>query len=165
MNPSNPAAPFEQLTRWASNLKARHTDEFILGLEHELMTDFSVGVNATYRKLSDFIETIGEHHKGEGDYYSQADYVLSSTPATATLPNGTKVSMPYYVLAPGVPRATYFVVINRPDYYQSYESLDLFGRRPGGSKADSEVEPCAEAEHPADRCSRPLRRASPQTKH
>ncbi|HEY6842748.1 MAG TPA: carboxypeptidase regulatory-like domain-containing protein, partial [Thermoanaerobaculia bacterium] len=40
VNPTNPGAPIYQY-RWASNLKAPTTDEFLLGFETELMTDFS----------------------------------------------------------------------------------------------------------------------------
>ena len=50
-DPNNPTAS-TQFTRWASNLKAPYTDELILGGERELMTDFSVGINGTYRKLT-----------------------------------------------------------------------------------------------------------------
>lgn len=117
-----------QFTRWASNLKAPKTDEFIVGFEHELLTDFSVGVNGTYRKMTDFTQTIGEHTKGAGDFYGPQDYVLHA-PVTATLPNGTKVSLPYYTLAPGVAPPTYFVVRNNPGYTQNYKSIDLFATK------------------------------------
>lgn len=129
VDPMNPGAPFEQFQRWASNLKAPKTDELILGFERELLTDFTVGVNGTYRKSKDFRESIGEHHKGQGDYYSSADYVLAPTPATATLPNGDKVTLPYYILKPGVSPAVYTVQRNAPDYSELYKSLDLFATK------------------------------------
>ncbi len=122
-DPKNPTLT-TQRTRWASNLKAPHTDEIILGGERELMTDFSVGINGTYRKLSNFISTVGEHTLGKGDIYSPADYVLHA-PVTATLPNGTTVSLPYFVLAPGVSAPVFNVIRNTPDYYQNYKGLEL----------------------------------------
>jgi hypothetical protein len=122
-DPANPTVS-TQFTRWASNLKAPHTDEFILGLEREILTDLSVGVNGTYRKLNDFIVTTGEHTQGQSNFYSPADYVLHA-PVVATLPNGTTVSLPYYTLAPGVSAPVYRVIRNRPDYSQSYKGLEL----------------------------------------
>jgi hypothetical protein len=113
-----------QFVRWASGLKAPHTDEIILGGERELMTDLSIGINGTYRKLNDFVGTIGEHTQGKGDYYTTADYVLHA-PVTAQLPNGQKVSLPYYTLKPGVSKALYSVIRNTPDYSQTYKGLEL----------------------------------------
>lgn len=126
VDPVNPGAPFQSFTRWASNLKAPHTDEVILGWEQELLTNFSVGVNGTWRRMADFVQTVGEHTRGAGDYYGPADYV-PATPITTTLPTGQSVTIPYYVLSG--PRPTYFVVRNRPDYTQNYKSLDLFATK------------------------------------
>lgn len=112
-------------TRWASNLKAPYTDEITLGGERELMSDFSVGINGTYRKLSNFTTTTGEKHQGAGDFYTSADYVLNPYPIIATLPNGTSVTKSYYVLKSGVPPATFSVIRNLPDYYQNYKGLEF----------------------------------------
>jgi len=115
----------ESRTRYASGLKAPHTDEVTLGLERELMSVFSVGVNGTYRKLSSFVGTVGEHTKGAGDYYNASDYVLATNPINATLPNGSTVSVPYYVLKAGVNAPSFFVIRNTPDYYQNYKGLEF----------------------------------------
>ena len=109
-------------TRWDSDLKAPHTDELIFGAERELFTDLSVGVNVTWRKLDDFVGTIGEKHQGQGDVLTSADYVLHA-PVTATLPNGSTVSLPYYTL--GVPAPVFSVIRNIPDYTQEYKGLEL----------------------------------------
>ncbi len=122
-----------QFTRWASNLKSPYTDEIILGGERELMSDFSVGINGTYRKLDNFIGTFGEHTQGGNDFYSPADYVLhapitcvpTATAPCAALPNGTIPSLPYYVLKPGDSPAVFKVIRNTPDYYQTYKGLEL----------------------------------------
>ena len=124
VNIANPSAPFIQ-DRWASNFKAETTDEITAGFEHELVTDFSVGANGTWRKLNNFSEVAPEHTQGAGDFYTPADYVQHA-PVTAHLPNGTTVSLPYYVLAPGVPVPEFFVIRDRPDYNQTYKGLDLF---------------------------------------
>jgi hypothetical protein len=122
-DPNNPLA-VSQFTRWANNFKAPYTDEIILGGEHELLNDFSIGVNATYRKLQNFIQTIGEHHQGQGDFYGPQDYTLHA-PVNATLPNGQVVSLPYYTLNTGESIPLYNVIRNQPGYYQTYQGLEF----------------------------------------
>jgi hypothetical protein len=127
VDPDNPTVP-QQYYRWANNFKAPTSDEFIGGFEHEPFTDFTVGVNGTYRKLKNFTWRVGEKHQGQGDLYSPADFV-PATPKTATLPNGQTVTLPYFVLKPGIDAPTFFVITNRPDYNQTYKSLDLFATK------------------------------------
>ena len=113
-------------TRWASNLSAPYTDELLVGVDHELMTDLSIGVNATYRKLKNFTTTTAEHHQGQGDFYTSADYILSPVPiSNVKLPDGTVTSVPYYRLAPGVAAPIYSVIRNLPDYSQEYKGIDF----------------------------------------
>ncbi len=122
-NPANPSA-FAQGTRWANNLSAPKTDEIIFGAERELLTDFSVGVNATFRRLDDFLQTIGEKTQGSNNFYGPADYV-AATPIAATLPNGETRQVSYFTLRPGVTAPRFFVIRNRPDYHQTYKGLEL----------------------------------------
>jgi hypothetical protein len=123
VDPNNPTKS-QQFTRWASGLSAPYTDEIILGGEHELMSDFSVGINATYRKLQNFTQTIGEHTQGAGDFYGPQDYTLHA-PVNATLPNGQVVSLPYYTLKAGETAPVYKVIRNQPGYYQTYQGLEF----------------------------------------
>ncbi len=124
IDPNNPGN-LTSFYRWAPGIKAPHTDELILGGERELLTDFSVGITGTYRKLSDFIWNVPEMHQGQGDLYTSADYVLNAVNANAVLPNGQTVSVPWYHLAPGVPVPLYYVMGNRPGYSQRYEGMEL----------------------------------------
>jgi len=127
-----------QLKRWDTSMNPPHTDEFILGFEHELMADLSIGVNGTYRKLDDFVWNIAEKHQGQGDYYTSADYVQTSKllstncngragcVAVPFLPDGkTDLNVPYYVLKDGVAPPVYYVTTNRPGYNQTYTGLEL----------------------------------------
>ena len=129
IDPKNPTVQ-TAFTRWSNNLKAPHTDEIILGGERELISDFSVGINGTYRKMRDFIWTVGEKTQGQGDLYSTADYVLHApatcNPATQNCaPFTSTLSLPYYVLKPGLSAPTFHVIMNRPDYNQVYKGLEL----------------------------------------
>jgi hypothetical protein len=125
IDPSNPANVASSTTRWASGLKAPKTDELLLGFEREIITDFSVGVTGTYRKLDDFVANYAEKHQGQGDYYTSADYILNPVNATAVLPNGQSVSLPWYKLNPSVAIPVFRVFDNRKGYYQKYEGLEL----------------------------------------
>ena len=62
-------------------MKVPTTDEIIIGAERELMSDFSVGVNYTYRKYNNLFTTRFEKTAGAGDYYTPADWVLSGRTA------------------------------------------------------------------------------------
>jgi hypothetical protein len=92
------------------------------------MTDFSLGINGTYRKLSNFVGTVGEHTQGAGDYYSPSDYVLQA-PITAQLPNGQKLQLSYYTLKAGGDAPLFKVIRNTPDYYQQYKGLEITGTK------------------------------------
>jgi hypothetical protein len=74
VNPADPTAI--AITRRVDyGMKVPYSDEFLVGGERELMTDFSVGVNYTYRKYNHLFTTRFEKHQGQGDYYTAADYV------------------------------------------------------------------------------------------
>jgi len=124
IDPSNPAAAPVPFKRWDSDLKAPTTDEIIFGVEHELISNFSIGANVTFRKLNDFIWQVPERTRGGNDFYTSADYVQKTT-APFVAPNGQTITLPYYELKSDVPVPKYYVYANRPDYSQSYKGLEL----------------------------------------
>jgi hypothetical protein len=101
-------------------LDAPKTDELLLGIEHALLPEFVVGVNLTYRKISDILTA--DLLVFDGDPYSAAninrtgrpavasDYVRCGSGApgapatclTGTLPNGQVYNVPFSVLKPTV---------------------------------------------------------------
>jgi len=129
VDPTNPGST-SPLTRLDYSMKPPKTDELIFGFERELMTDFSVGVNYSYRRYTDILETRPEKHQGQGDFYSSNDYVLADHPAGGMFTdiNGkviTTPNAPFYVLKPGIDAPVYFVIRNRPDYRQTYNGIEL----------------------------------------
>ena len=84
LNTAAPTAP-TVTSRIDYNLKVPTTDEFLVGFERELLTDFAVGVNYTYRKYNNLYWTTFEKHQNQGDFYTPADYVA------ATFPDGSPV--------------------------------------------------------------------------
>ena len=140
LDPNDPEHT-KQLVRFDDDMKAPSTDEFVVGFEHELMSDFTLGVNYTHRDINDVLYNRAEKTAGQGDWYTSADYELAGNttghlppcpvdPATGKVPrdvgcSGAAFNVPYYVLKPGIATPTYFVVTNRPDYSQTYDGLEL----------------------------------------
>ena len=99
------------------NLKAGRTREIIGGLEREVMQDFVVGVNYSYRKYTDalWFQRTG---------LTPADYEIAGT-LTGTLYNGQSFSQPYYALRPGVEIPPGLTLRNRPDWDTTYNGVEL----------------------------------------
>src|SRR5581483_6100465 len=118
--------------------------------ERELFTDFSVGVNYTYRIDLNVIATLYEKTQGKGDFYTSADYVqvgqaggvftlcapvngASRTPIGAgQCPSDSSVlatfstpTVAVWALSPNVPTPTYRVVTNRPGYKQMFNGFEF----------------------------------------
>ena len=154
LNPVNPTS-ISKTTRVDYGMKIPTTDEFIAGFERELLTDFSVGVNYTYRNNTNFTTTRNEKTQGAGDYYTPADYVPVLCTAAAGCGNGPSAVAqgqqrlaggtftlkdpqtgailatfntpvrPVYQLSPNVPTAVFSVITNRPGYTQKYSGFEL----------------------------------------
>ncbi|HEX7182010.1 MAG TPA: TonB-dependent receptor [Thermoanaerobaculia bacterium] len=100
------------------NLDPQMTDELLLSVEHALLPEFVVGLNVTYRQITDILE--GELLVFDGDPYAPEninslgrphrpeDYELvTNTPAAPAsrprvLPDGTPYTQTYYQLRPGI---------------------------------------------------------------
>jgi hypothetical protein len=108
----NPFAPGQPISSNLvnKNLKPQSTDEVLLSVEHALLPEFVIGLNLTYRKISDVL--INNDLVFDGDPFSQANLQNSGRVATANdyvpvvktgkLPNGQPYSVTYYQLKPGL---------------------------------------------------------------
>jgi hypothetical protein len=112
----------------SSNLSAPKTDELLLGVEHALLPEFVVGLDLTYRKLTNLLEA--DRLIFDGDPYSapnvnqigrrsvRSDYVQCGTAGApkcpvATLPSGgTRTITNYYVLRQGLTSRNGFFTYN-----------------------------------------------------
>jgi hypothetical protein len=143
IDPTNPSS-LESPTRLDYGMKPPHSDELLVGFERELLTDFSIGVTGTWRKYHNLLETRAEHHQGQGDFFSTADYIPVGTTCTDTagctvtggqavytIPannGGGTITTPvvtFYDLKNPNDQPTFFVVRNRPDYTQTFKGLEL----------------------------------------
>jgi hypothetical protein len=124
LDPANPLSALSN-TRMDYGTKPPKTDEFIVGVERELLTDFSVGANWSYRRYGNFIEQRPEHHQGQGDFFTPNDYVVAGK-AEGTLPNGEHFGpVTYYDLKNPDDVPTFFVFRNRPGYHQTFNGIEL----------------------------------------
>ncbi|HEX9150287.1 MAG TPA: hypothetical protein VF958_14115, partial [Thermoanaerobaculia bacterium] len=115
-DPANPGAAVS-VDSFASGIHAPTTDELLVGIDHELVPAFAVGVAYTYRKFNDLIFRSRTGLTG-------ADYVQYTT-ITGTLPDGTAYSAPVYRVREGVDVPPGYVYDNRNDYDQTYHGVDL----------------------------------------
>ncbi len=124
IDPDNPGAGYSP-GRIDYDMDPTRTDEFVLGIDREIMPSFAVGVAYSYRYRTNFTWDQFEKTRGAGDYYTSADYTLQPTPVTGTLPDGTPYSVSNYRLKAGLAAPVFYVTTNRPDYHQTYHGLEL----------------------------------------
>ncbi|HEX2836252.1 MAG TPA: carboxypeptidase regulatory-like domain-containing protein [Thermoanaerobaculia bacterium] len=128
INPANPAS-LTSTRRIDYDMNPPTTDEFLVGVEHELWSDFSVGLTFTHRVNNDLPVVRFEKTQGGGDYYTSADYELATVTAGGTFKSKyytvTTPVVPVYQLKTGVATPTFSVITNRPDYSQTYNGLEV----------------------------------------
>ena len=122
-DPANPGS-LDQPRRVDDDVKPQTTDEFILGFERELLTDFVASVNYTHRDFDNFLWYRPEKTRGAGDWYTTNDYEVAQT-LTGTTPQGDAYSVPVYRLKEGINPQSFFVLTNRDGYSQTYDGLEL----------------------------------------
>ena len=88
------------------DLEAAETDELLLGVEHALLPEFVVGLQATWRQTGNTTvsDILVSENGGPARANVSSDYVLAGT-VRGTLPNGRNFTEEVYKLKPGVTRA------------------------------------------------------------
>jgi len=97
------------------NYHANHDNEFIAGLDHELIPNLSVGAAYTFRRTDDLPSWNPRIGLTSADYSIVAQPSGSGYSAVVYGPNGDKVD------ASGGGR----ILTNRPDYHTNYSGLEL----------------------------------------
>jgi hypothetical protein len=114
-------------TRFDKNLSAPKTNEFVFGAEYELLPDFTLGANVTYRHR---YNTIWPYLANKTYYIpgvTTADYVQQGT-AEATV-DGVTYELPYYSIEypEGVERVN--LEANRHGYYEDYRGIEFLATK------------------------------------
>ena len=148
-DPDNPQSFTDPYRSYEPDAQSSRTSEVILTLQREVLPDFGISVNATYRRYDKnnwspkhFVDASGNAYRFEcQDWYVQAPSLPSSidvsgydTPWDGDM--GEADDHPYYYTTNSYngydPSAysPYDRVMKRPDYYQDYWGFDLiFNKR------------------------------------
>jgi hypothetical protein len=111
------------------NLKNDTTDEFIVGVDHQVATGFAVGANYVWRRYGNF-----SWNDRQG--ITTADWTATTfTPAASACPgdDGLRISaatcpaITYYV--PNFQQPTVVMLTNIPDYHRTFNGLELTARK------------------------------------
>ena len=127
INPANPSS-IVSTRRIDYDMNPPTTDEFLIGFEHELWDDFSVGATFTHRVNNDLPVVMFEKTQGSGDFYTSADYEPASMVGGEYVGRFYTVTTPLvqtYRLKAGVPNPTFSVITNRRDYSQTYNGVEV----------------------------------------
>jgi hypothetical protein len=128
IDPANPTAVGSTPDKVDRDLKAPHTDEFILGLDHEVMPNFAVGAAYTYRHISDL--TYRPHLGGpcDSDPTASSCRIIQPQEYTANAPvtSGDYSVFTYSPPADLVEAGNFGRLrTNQPGYSQNFNGLEL----------------------------------------
>lgn len=143
--PGNTEPGQSRYRRIDSNAASTRTQELLFTVDHELLADFSVGLNATYRKYDHFSWNPSYYTDGElGDYTIEGadvirDYrvysVAGQIPTAGAdevlngIDLGEGVGKDYYLMNPGYGYTPYYAHLRNTNY-QTFWGVDLvFNKR------------------------------------
>jgi hypothetical protein len=119
-DPAHPDAPLTP-NKVDANLKSDRTAEAVIGIEHELMKDFAVGVSYVFRRYDRFNWTprIGLSSKD----YTPVTYAASCGNTTCS---ETSYSVVYYQIPFQIPAASF---LTNQDFYRDFNGVEITARK------------------------------------
>jgi hypothetical protein len=121
-DPAHPNSVTSSINKVNHAEKTPHTDEFLLGAEHELMPAFVVGLTGTYRKNSDLLYNARLTADGSR-FLNPGDFTCTAS-GPYPVPNGDPQQVQVCNPKPGVAGVSR-VQTNRPGYNQQYWGIDF----------------------------------------
>jgi hypothetical protein len=113
----NPSSPVNEI---ASDFRAPRTHEVVVGVDRELMPNFGLSANYTWRR---YVHQLWNEAPPIG--VTSADYFEDGR-QTGTLPDGTAFDVPFFALNAGAaPRGNGTLTSNREGYHQTFNGLEL----------------------------------------
>lgn len=119
-NPSSLVSPNETDPGLDPNL----TDELILGVQHSFLPEFVVGLQGTYREVTDILETRTFVSDGGVKRLQTRDDFVLETIETVTRPDGSTIDVPQYRLRDGLSLAGGSLLTNG-DRERSFQGIAL----------------------------------------
>jgi hypothetical protein len=123
-NPQQTSAPRYTLD---DSAKSPRTSEVIFTLSHELLPDFGVAADVTYRRYDKFSWNLQWDGTNMSSIQSQNDYKQYGTIPTELggMSTGESAGKPYYLFKEDIPYRWYRYRTARPDYYTDYMGLTI----------------------------------------
>jgi hypothetical protein len=114
-DPANPGAT--STANRIGDISSPRTNEFMVGVDRELMSNFGVSATFTYRRMTNLLwnPPVGA---------TPSAYSQTATFA-GTFANVGTVSIPVFGIDPNVDPSAGFEALNRPDYHQRYMGFEL----------------------------------------
>ncbi len=122
----NPEATTAPRTTVDPSAKSSRVSEAIAGIEREILLDFGIGLNFTYRKYDRFTWTL-DYFPDTEHALSQSDYVpVGTIPSTVGgYSTGEAAGRPYYLLSASYGRTSNRLFTRQPDRYNTYAAVHL----------------------------------------
>jgi hypothetical protein len=131
-DPTNPQKTGKPQYTLDPSVGSYYINEVIFTIERELLPDFGVALDLTYRRLDNYNWTLQWDGSDKNTIRSQDDYTAVGTIPNQVGPYPTKdaAGRPYYLRKAGVPNYYYRYVTERPDYYKDYMGVEVrFNKR------------------------------------
>ena len=126
VDPDNPGLPVP-VNRIAPGLKPPTTDEFIIGVERELLPALTASLAYTHRSFHNLINLRPPGYARTVGVTADDYQYLGNATGSVTGADGFRLNFnePYYGLTNCPPPCGGFVIENRPDYSEAYNGLEL----------------------------------------
>jgi hypothetical protein len=133
-DPTNPAQTTDPYYTVDDNWHGENTYEVIASVERELMTDFMVGVDFSWRKYNEWWTNRRYYDSSNSRLLERGDFIpgYAPIPTSYTTPGGEAIDLgeaagrPYYVWDAGAEDTSYRYVTNTPsDYNDTYWGLNF----------------------------------------
>jgi hypothetical protein len=125
VDPANPTATVPP-NRIDPDFKSPHSQDVIVGIDHELMPAFAVGAALTWGRTDDAIWYPLLRSVDPLTVIPSSDFVANATPVTGRI-NGQSYSTTWYRLRPGVHPlpGNAQILTNRPGYHTQYTGFQI----------------------------------------
>jgi hypothetical protein len=122
----DPSSTSDPRNTYDSQAGSQRTTEFIVSIERELLPDFGVAADFSYRKFDQFNYTY-EYDPDTGERTLPSDYVeVGTIPDTlGSFSAGDAAGRPYYLKGSHVPYRWYRYIDRRPNYYRDYMGFEV----------------------------------------
>src|SRR5262249_57766431 len=125
-DPNNPNAAFSP-NKIDRNLKAPTTDEFMVGVEQQILPELVAGVSYTYRKHKDLIWQCPLALDNSASCIKNSDYAIFNNGETGYDANGNPWQTGPVYWVPNIPASYSFGTFetNRPDFSTIYHGVEF----------------------------------------